>query len=171
MQAGDPNRAQRPAENWRASGPRVTALDDARMPSGAVFMARPKSGKSSVKPVKLKSAPRRSSAGRKGSPMFKLMFLALLVGAGYVAFTVPYHGRTVADRVTARAKHYIEYDGDERPAHPARPPSDGKTQMARSDSKHAPVVADRRAPADHSPKSSEQNTRADRDALNRLIPR
>jgi hypothetical protein len=104
--------------------------------------------------------------------MFKLLLLVMICGAAYAAFAVPYEGHTIADRVATLAKDYLEHDSDEHPAHPSRPAPNDARQAVRQDPPHAPVVAQRAPNASRpQPRSSEQITREDREALDRLIPR
>jgi hypothetical protein len=77
----------------------------------------------------------------------------------------------MADRAIARAKLYIETDSDEAPSNPTHKTPADKRQVARKDSPHAPPAAGVSPNAAPKTKpSSEQITRADRDALDRLIP-
>jgi hypothetical protein len=109
--------------------------------------AAPKKSASGKEPKAKKAS---KPARRKGFPMFKMMFLAAVIGLGYAAFTVHYKGRTAVDR----AVYYVTHDTDVHFGTPDLKPAAKKGHDA---------VADRRHPAEH-------YTQADKDALNHLIP-
>jgi hypothetical protein len=124
-----------------------------------------KSSRSKAKAPKNGGARPKKRA--KGHPMIRNLFLlALLAGAGYAAWKVPYHGQTLVDR----GLYYVEHDTDFRLPHsaPARPTTPEVPKKGHD------AVADRRGPghtpiAEHPP--AEHITQEDRDALDRLIPR
>jgi hypothetical protein len=90
--------------------------------------------------------------------MFKLLFLAAMIGVGYAAYTVRYHGHTMVQRGVEYVEHNVHFQS---PIHWGD--DDTKSTPAK---KGHDAVADRR----HAPAPAEKISQSDKDALDHLIP-